>query len=232
MDITTRTIPVARLPWRQLGVLALIALLLATALAVYVGTQRRVPAPFGPARNGLIPYISGGDVFVGDPVTGRTRLLLGGPENDAAPGFSPDGTRLAFMREVPAANTTQPPIDLYVMRDDGSGVTKITSAPLTKVVWATWTPDGGYLAVIHPVDGVNQLDLLDVDGRLPPQRLAAAVNADSIAFRPPVGREILFRAQVGGKYGLFSMGADGTNLRTLVMSTNTADLDQDLNAAI
>ncbi|HEY8635825.1 MAG TPA: hypothetical protein VIL81_01060, partial [Candidatus Limnocylindrales bacterium] len=39
MDITTRTIPVTRLPWRQLGILALIALLLAVALAVAVGSQ-------------------------------------------------------------------------------------------------------------------------------------------------------------------------------------------------
>ena len=78
------------------------------------------------------------------------------------------------------------------MHDDGSGVTKITSAPMPRVVWATWTPDGRRLAVIHPVDGVNQLDPLDVEGRLPPQRITAAVGADQIAFRPPDGREILF----------------------------------------
>ena len=232
MDITTRALPVARLPWRQLGVLALIALLLAVALAAYVGTQRRVPPPFGPARNGLIPYISQGDIYVGDPVTGRTTLLLSGPEDDASPGYSPDGTRVAFIRSAPAGAAHQQPLDLYVMHDDGSGVTKITSAPMPRVVWATWTPDGRRLAVIHPVDGVNQLDLLDVDGRLPPQRITAAVGADQIAFRPPDGREILFRAVVGGKYGLFVMDADGTNVRTLVKPTNTADLDQDLNAAI
>jgi Tol biopolymer transport system component len=232
MDITTYNPPVARLPWRQLGIVALIALLLAVALAAYVGTQRRVPAPFGPAANGLIPYVSNGDIYVGDPVTGQTRLLLGGPEDDASPGYSPDGTKLAFMRSVPVANSAQSPVDLYVMRDDGSDVTKITSLPLLEVVWATWTPDGRRLAVIHPVDGVNQLDLLDVEGRQPPQRLDAAVNADSIAFRPPYGREILFRSVVGGKLGLFAMAADGTtNPRTLVTPTNTVDLGEDLNAA-
>jgi Tol biopolymer transport system component len=233
MDITTRATPVARLPWRQLGILALIALLLALALAAYVGTQRRVPAPFGPARNGLIPYVSGGDIYVGDPVTGRTRLLVTSPPGAGAssPGFSPDGTRLAFVRDVPVSPATDPlPVDLYVTREDGTAVTKITSAPITKLVWATWTPDGRHLAIIHPIDGVNQLELLDVEARLPPQRLTAAVNADQIAYRPPDGREMVFRAVVGGKYGLFAMAADGTNLRTLVKPTNTADLDQDLNA--
>ena len=162
----------------------------------------------------------------------RTRLLLGTPADEASPGFSPDGTRIAFMRSAPAGAAHQPPIDLYVMHDDGSDVTKITAAPLPSVVWATWTPDGRRLAVIHPTDGGNQLDLLDVEGRLPPQRITAAAGADQIAFRPTDGREILFRALVDGRYGLFVMNADGTNPRTLVKPTNTADLDQDLNAAI
>src|SRR4029079_12689473 len=37
MDIATRAAPSARLPWRQLGILALIAALLAFALAAYLG---------------------------------------------------------------------------------------------------------------------------------------------------------------------------------------------------
>jgi Tol biopolymer transport system component len=234
MDITTRTIAAPRLPWRQLGVLALIALLLATALAVYVGSQRHVPAPFGPARNGLIPYISNGEIYVGDPVSGETRLLVSSPRgtNPSAPGYSPDGTRLAFYRDVPSATALDPlPVDIYVVHDDGSGLTRINASPFTKVTCANFTPDGRKIAVIHPVDGVNQLDLLDVEGRRPAQRIAAAVGADQIAYRPPVGGEILLRAVTGATYSLIVMGADGTNPRTLVKGTNAIDVDQDLNAA-
>ena len=89
MDITTRTIPVVRLPLRQFAIVALLVALLAAALAAYVGSQRRVPAPFGPARNGVIPYISNGDIYVGDPVTGRTQLLVTNPR-----GTNPSGTGL------------------------------------------------------------------------------------------------------------------------------------------
>src|SRR5688500_5132623 len=46
MEIATTRVPVTRLPWRQLAVLALIALTIATAAAVYVGSQTpRLPAP-------------------------------------------------------------------------------------------------------------------------------------------------------------------------------------------
>ena len=47
----------------------------------------------------MIPYVYHGDLFAGDPITGESRLLVGGPEGDALPQFSPDGTRLAFIRE-------------------------------------------------------------------------------------------------------------------------------------
>jgi TolB protein len=234
MDITTRTIPVVRLPMRQFAVIALVVALLAAALAVYVGSQRHVPAPFGPARNGLIPYISNGDVYVGDPVSGTTKLLVSSPRGAGAssPGFSPDGTKLAFFRDVPGAPTIDPlPLDLVVVREDGSDLRHVRQTAFDKAVWATWTPDGRSLAVIHPVNGVNQLELFDADGVRPPQRIDAGVNADAIAFRPPDGKEILFRAVVDGKYGLYVMNADGTNKRELVKPMNPGDLDQDLNAA-
>ncbi len=82
-------------PWRLIVVaLVLIALVLAALLVA--GSQRKVAPPFGPARNGEIVYDSAGDLYVGDPVTGASRLLVGGPEVDSSPGFSPDGTQVAF----------------------------------------------------------------------------------------------------------------------------------------
>jgi len=234
MDFATRAAPVTRLPLRQIGILALIAILLAVALAVAVGSQRRLPAPFGPARNGLIPYISNGDIYVGDPVTETTKLLVSSPRGAGAsgPGFSPDGTKLAFFQDVPsAAAAASPPVDIFVVHDDGTHLTRITSQPLEKVVAAAFTPDGRHIAVIHPVDGVNQLDLLDVDGLQAPLRLDAAAGADSLQFRPPDGKQVLFRALVDRKYeyGLYVMNLDGTNKQTLEEPTVPIDLDQHLN---
>ena len=68
VELTTARVPATRSPMRQLGVLALIALLVAAALAVYIGAhQQRLPAPFGLARNGVIAYVTpSGDVAVAD----------------------------------------------------------------------------------------------------------------------------------------------------------------------
>lgn len=238
MDITTRAIPMARLPWRQLGVLALIALLLAAALAVAVGSQRHVPAPFGPARNGLIPYISNGDLYVGDPKTGATRLLVGDPENVAVPQFSPDGTRVAFLRTAHAAGAD--PVDVYVVSADGSDLKRITPEPLADWRSLTWTPDGRQLAVIHPVESsgcgtticfVNQLDFFDATGSGAIQHIASADGMDFIRYRPPLGDTIVYRALVNRKWGLFAMDPDGSNRRTLAQPTVPSGIDLSFGGA-
>ena len=44
------------IPWRTIAVLATAGLLLAAAVTLYVGSRPRLPAPFGPAANGLVAY--------------------------------------------------------------------------------------------------------------------------------------------------------------------------------
>ena len=102
VQITTQAVPAARMRWRQLGILALIGLLLAVAAVAYVGARRdHSPAPpFGLAGNGVIAVGKDGDIFVADRPGGDLRPLVVGPEDDRSPMFSPDGTRLAFFRET------------------------------------------------------------------------------------------------------------------------------------
>ncbi len=91
-------------PWRTVGLLVALALLLAVAAAVYVGSnQRRVPAPFGAAANGLVAYSKDGDIYTVDPATGARRAIVAGATVDESPAFSLDGTRLAFLRTTGTA---------------------------------------------------------------------------------------------------------------------------------
>ena len=66
-------------PWRTIGLVALLVLALAAMFGVWVASERRVlPPPYGPVRNGLLAY-SDGDIHVVDPDTGRRATIVTGP---------------------------------------------------------------------------------------------------------------------------------------------------------
>ncbi len=149
------------------------------------------------------------------------------------PKFSPDGTRVAFIRLESGTGPAE--INIYVVRADGSNIKKITPEPIldTAWKWIGWAPDSRHVALVHTVNGVNQLDMLDASGNGTAQRISAAAGLDSLQFRPPDGRQILFRAGVpdatGGaaKYGLYVINADGTNMQPLAepaVDDDTLDL--------
>ena len=109
------------------------------------------------------------------------------------------------------------------MRPDGSGTIKIKSPePIFDAdrQWFGWTPDSRHIAIIHAVNSVNQLDLFEASENGSVQRISAAAGLTDLAFRPPDGREILFRAGVRDSagavsYGLYVMAADGSDVRPL-----------------
>jgi Tol biopolymer transport system component len=236
MDLTTERISSPRVPWRALAIIAVIAMLAAAAL--YAGThQTRLPAPFGPAANGVISFERDGDIYIGDPATRATHLVVGGPEHDWGPSFSQVGTQIGFLRDTVSSYANA--LDLYVVRQDGSDLRRLNPEPILDLQYAHWTPDGR-IAVIHlesseGVAGcaattcqVNQLDVYRADGSGTVERIAGAAGADELQFRPPDGREILYRAFVDGREALFTMNADGTGNKLLVASIwggQSGDLD-------
>ena len=88
---------------RLASIMALtLALVLAAAGAVAVGAsilQADLPPPFGPARNGLIAFESGGDIWVVDPDGTDRRQLTSAPGLEHSPAWSADGTRLAYWSQ-------------------------------------------------------------------------------------------------------------------------------------
>ena len=146
--------------------LALLILALAAGALIVGGLQRRFPAVV-PAGDGLIAYASGGDIYVGDPATGETRTIVSGPQRDSWPIFSPDGTRLAFLR----GDVETEDASIVVVRADGSNE-RVAMQPgfSQRGVGFTWTPDGASILVNHDsrpfttpyFDG--ELSLLDATG--------------------------------------------------------------------
>src|SRR5215218_5177175 len=115
------------LPWRALAVGALLIALLAAGLMI-AGAQRKVPPPFGPARNGALLF-GDGDVFIRDTVDGPSRLLLGGPAQDFAAAFTRDGQRLVFLRRTAGTPGSEDErIQLFTARADGTDAVALTGS--------------------------------------------------------------------------------------------------------
>ena len=85
-------------PWRALGVLAILVLVVVVGAVLIGSTQHRVPAPFGPARAGQVSYAMVGGIYVVTPATNERRSIVTGPDTDHDPQWSRDGTRIVFER--------------------------------------------------------------------------------------------------------------------------------------
>ena len=70
-----------------------------------------------------------GDIVVVDPATRADKVLIGGPERDVAPLFSPDGTKLAFFRETVIADI------VMVATADGTDIRQVSRATTCRVDW-------------------------------------------------------------------------------------------------
>jgi len=197
-----------RVSWRSIAVIVLVALALA-ASAVFVGSQRRALPAILPASNGLITYGSNGDIYVGDRVTGQTRDIVSGTAVDSSPRFSPDGSRIAFLR----GDQWGEDASIVVVRADGSDLRVVMPAGFSKRgTGFTWTPNSAALLVNHDSEPFTtpyfdgELSLFDASGPAEPRLLTPPLPigpgggyfgyTDQVApmFRPPNGDLILSSA--------------------------------------
>jgi hypothetical protein len=222
MELTTARVPMTRLPMRQLGVLALIAILLAAMLAVYVGThQQKLPPPFGVARNGMMLYGSGGDIYRLDPVTGVSTALVAGPETDQIPMYSRDGTRFPFFRQIGTGPTTY---QLVVANGDGTGQRVVSTDPVTFDYSINWSADGRSIILDDLHGHVTRLDTV---ANTAPEKITYPEVADIIALRPPDEGELLYRTVSADGWSLQLMDTDGTHARPVFPSGGTSMRDDD-----
>ena len=221
VDLVRQPALVPGLPWRSIALAIVILLALLAAAIVYSGSQHRLPAPFGPARNGLIAYAAGGDIYTADPVSGAATAIITGPGTDSGPRFSLDGTHLAFAR-VAGPDKSQ----IYVARSDGTGLTLVTPTPVGLAAvdagrsWEQYefSPDGREL-LIATVAGIL---IARTDGGG-----ATYLNVGMLpvepTFRPPDGTQILFIGR-GADTGLFIFDRSTNQTREVLEMQHNFDL--------
>ncbi len=188
-DIASRPAFAPRLPWRALTVAFLIgALLLAVGIAYLGSRQPRVPLPFGLADNGLIAYSADGDIWTADPLTGVTNAIVTGTDDDAAPVYSPDGTKIAFVRKASIDGSLGE--EIVVVSSDGSNPTVVSRQPAARSsTHLEWAPDSRSL--LTGVKDLSEILILDATALAEPRTVATDADLYPGPYQPPVGDAIL-----------------------------------------
>ena len=153
----------------------------AIAAGLLVGSQRRLPPPFGLARPGLIAFDLSDGIYVANADgTGRTQLTSG-PGRDSQATFSPDGTLIAYL------SGGQPDLSssLVVMGADGRHPV-VLAEHLAEPGNISWSPDSRRVAIGSRLIGS-------------PQTRSASTSPRSTILAPSssVGRRYTGRIRAG-----------------------------------
>ena len=145
--------------------------------------------------------------------TGRLTRMPWSTSAIDQPTWSPDGSRLAFMRDS-AGNRT----DLWIVNRDGSNLRQVTHVgEYGEAKYLAWSPDGRDIAF---VTGGGGIELIRPDGTEPIRTiLTPDGNVPQSLSWSPDGRELVFDWQNKDKeYGptaIYSIGRDGSRLKLL-----------------
>ncbi|MFN8621087.1 MAG: S9 family peptidase [Chloroflexota bacterium] len=169
-------------------------------------------------------------LWVVDVATGTPRRLTGGTAHDAAPAWSPDGTRIAFRSNRHANADLTWRTDVYVIDAGGGEPVRISGGRGDRTFGhPAWSPDGTLIAAYGhrmPIGAASRADLWlfrpepEDPGRnltsASDRELTAVVNSDLLGFSvsnpawSADGRWLLVAAPVEGSYELWRvLAADG-----------------------
>lgn len=139
--------------------------------------------------------------------TNPRQLTGGGLFISDQPSWSPDGSRIAFERYSSLGGELP---DIYVIRVDGTGLTRLTTNPLHDM-YPAWSPDGSKIALMSYGDGGNaEIYVMNPDGT---GLVNLTNNPAPREFGPawsPDGTRIVFLSHRDGNDDVFVMNADGS----------------------
>jgi len=203
-------------PWRTVGLVALLILAMAAAAVLFVGSRSRpLPPPFGLAANGPIVYSDSGQLYTRSAFDAPASLIAAGP-GKLTGFFSPTGTQLGYLQSAGAAGT-----ELWVADTDGAHATKV-GGPFTNDDWYEWSPDSSIIAVQSDIAGVPAVTLVRTDGS-GSTTLDLGMPAMSPTFRPVDGKQLLVRGYRDGAWGFYLMGLDGKDPVHLALAPGFQD---------
>ena len=170
----------------------------ASASAVGIGAQ----FVFSSTRTG------GGDLYLADATSGALVRLTTDPAFEGVPSWSPDGSRVAYVRFAEDGSS-----EIHVLNADGTGDRIVVGRESGQNILPTWSPDGRQIAFASAPRDDSAIWVVGSDG-LNPRRL----TPDSIRANDPVwspdGSLIAYTAGDPAP-SLHVMSPDGSSVRRL-----------------
>lgn len=125
------------------------------------------------------------DIYVLDLRSGRRYRLTHNPNDEETPAWSPDGSKILFVR-----GAWSPRAELYVMDSDGTDVVRLTYNRVAERDPA-WSPDGSSIAFTVGQYTGDDLFVMAADGSSR-RRLTKTPATEASPAWSPSGREIAF----------------------------------------
>lgn len=214
------------LPYIGLATLAVVTVTLCISLPSDAAPRNREGS-----RNArpVVPRVLSRMLFVRDPgyepteIYMATQTLAGfttkrvtdNLEGDWGPGWSPDGTRIAFVSW--RGNSRG---DIYTMKVDGTDVQRLTTRPQEVDEEPAWSPRGNRIAWTRHIDDNSDVWLMKPDGG-EPHALTDGPNEDDQADWSPGSGRLVFRSNRNGQFDIYRVKSDGSELTQL--TDDTAD---------
>ncbi len=150
--------------------------------------------------------------------------LTHNPSNNIQAVWSPDGTKVAFV-----SDRLTGPYHIYVMNADGSNPVELNPHFPSKEFKPSWSPDGTRIVFYGMDDSAfpgGEIFVTDALAGVDPTRLTENSSVDVDPSWAPDGSKIVFSSNRDGTQSLYTMNADGSNVKRITSGTNgTSDVE-------
>jgi Tol biopolymer transport system component len=157
--------------------------------------RRDVTEPAGQARSIWTYGAAGAAVVIVAIVMAKLLVRTQLDWKDGSPAWSPDGMRIAFYSERDGN------AEIYVMKADGSGVTRLTNSKADEG-YPAWSPDGRTISFDSDRDGNFEIFAMNADGSNV-RALTTHAARDVSASWSPDGSKIVFMSDRDGGFDVY-----------------------------
>lgn len=195
--------------------------LLGTTLAIGLSAcleTNITPPPAGTDEGGVIVFASNRsdnnyEIYrVGADGLGLRRLTNAPESNDRSPVLSPDGSQIAWEREISTATGDFTAVEIWTMNADGSNPrVAVRNGSFNRS--PSWGPSSE-IVFSSRLTGSDQIYRLS-PGATEPVRLTTGGAADQYPRVSPDGQRIVFQSNRGLDFDIYVMNKDGSGITNL-----------------